>query len=62
VKVINPPIKTALLGFEHILLNSNLSADKYLSMLFPVSLDSKNYGSYLVPQVGCTYKDLDLAR
>lgn len=62
MKVIKPAIKTALLGFEHNLLNSNLSANKYLSVLFPVPLDSKNYRSYLVPQVGYTYRDLDLAR
>ncbi len=58
-EIINPPIKTVYEKFENNILISNLSAQKDLSILFPIFLDSDKYscGKRLVPQSGFTYKD-----
>lgn len=49
-------------GFENNELISNIVAQKNYSLLFPIPLDAKKYskGQRLVPQVGYTYKDIDI--
>jgi putative restriction endonuclease len=50
------------IGFENNILTSNIRADKDLSILFPIPLDSKDYfDGRAVPQVGYTYSSDDLA-
>jgi putative restriction endonuclease len=63
-EVIDPKKETVWLGFKENKLFSNIVANKNLSMLFPVPLNAYKYsgGKRLVPQVGFTYKKLDLAR
>lgn len=63
-EIIDPPRQTSWLEFENNELISNLIADKSLSLLFPVPLDANEYsgGKRLVPQVGFTYINPDLAR
>lgn len=63
-EVIDPARETSWPGFENNKLFSNLVADKNLSLLFPVPLDSNKYssGKRLVPQVGFTYVNLHLAK
>lgn len=50
-------------GFEHNELVSNIEGKKELSLLFPLPLSSSKYsdGKRLVPQVGYTYKSIELA-
>lgn len=51
-------------GFENNELKSNIVAEKQYSMLFPIPIDSNKYGNgkRLVPQVGFTYSDTNLAK
>jgi len=50
-------------GFENNELISNIAGKKELSLLFPLPLNSSEYsdGKRLVPQVGYTYKSVELA-
>ncbi|HSV50251.1 MAG TPA: HNH endonuclease [Candidatus Acidoferrales bacterium] len=63
-EVIDPAKETVWAGFKENKLFSNLVADKELSLLFPVPLNAYKYsgGKRLVPQVGFTYVEIDLAR
>lgn len=50
------------IGFENNILSSNIRADKDVSILFPIPLDSKDYfNGRAVPQVGYRYSSVDLA-
>lgn len=61
-RILDPSRKVPWIGFEKDELISNIMADKSLSSLFPVPLDSKKYSQgRLVPQAGFTYIDLKLA-
>ncbi len=63
VKILDPPRKVTWEGFENNELIANIMADKSMSSLFPVPLDSKKYSTErLVPQAGLKYVELDLAR
>jgi len=55
--------KTKWKGFETNELISNIVAQKKCSLLFPIALDAEKYskGKRLVPQVGYTYKEIDIA-
>lgn len=50
-------------GFRENFLDLTIFAKKYLSLLFPIPLDSEKYsdGKRLVPQCGYTYKSIDFA-
>lgn len=62
VKLLDPLRKTSWKGFENDQLISNIMADKSMSSLFPIPLNSKRYSKKrLVPQAGFTYIDLKLA-
>jgi len=56
-KLLNPPKEVKYKGFQNDILYLNIEADRRISMLFPVFLDSKKYfDGRLVPQVG--YRDV----
>jgi len=61
--ILDPPSIMKWRGFEDSQLYSTLSADKSLSLLFPVPLDANKYsgGKRLVPQAGFRYVDSHLA-
>jgi len=62
VEILKPPKQIAWKGFENNLLASNLKAEKDLSILFSIPLDSKDYFTgRAVPQVGYTYSSTDIA-
>lgn len=61
-EILKTPKQITWTGFENNLLSSNIRADKDLSILFPIPLDSKDYfNGRAVPQVGYTYSTIDLA-
>jgi putative restriction endonuclease len=63
VQILDPPHIMKWKGFEGGQLYSTLSADKSLSLLFPMPLDADKYsrGKRLVPQAGFRYIDSRLA-
>jgi hypothetical protein len=62
-KVLEKEKRTKWKGFQKNEIVSNIVAEKNYSLLFPIPLDSAKYskGKRLVPQVGYTYKDIDVA-
>lgn len=62
VEILENPKIIPYQGFKENELTCNIKANKNLSMLFPIALDSKNYSiQRSVPQVGFTYKDNEYA-
>lgn len=63
-QILDTPKKTRLAKFQHHNLHSNIRAERNLSLLFPVPLDADKYsrGKRLVPRVGFTYVDANLAK
>jgi len=62
-KILEKNKQTKWKGFQNDVLSSNISAKKELSLLFPIPLKAEKYsnGKRLVPQVGFTYKDEEIA-
>jgi len=61
-EILRTPKQITWNGFENNSLSSNIKAEKDLSILFPIPLDSKDYfQGRAVPQVGYTYSSNDLA-
>lgn len=61
-RILDKEKRTKCDGFENNELFSNIAGKKELSLLFPLPLKSSKYsGKKLVPQVGYTYKSVELA-
>lgn len=61
-RILDKEKRTKCDGFENNELFSNIAGKKELSLLFPLPLKSSKYsGKKLVPQIGYTYKSVELA-